>query len=142
MRGYSILNDVSKQEILKVVEQTGSVEEAAKVLDISKNSIYRLTTPEERRGLVRRRTRIPSLMHPEKEETPACLKVEAAPINLAGAYGKYTIEEDRTYITVSGEAGGYCLVGSIPLDQLSTFIKELQAIERNIGNAQPKLEVW
>lgn len=141
MRGYSILNEVSKQEILKVIEQTGSIEEAAKLLDISKTSIYRLTTPEERRGLVRHLTRTPSLMHPEKE-IPACLKLEASPINLAGAYGKYSIDEGRTYIAVSGEADGYGLVGSIPLDKLSTFIKELQAIERNISNAQPKLEVW
>lgn len=142
MRGYSILNEISKQEILKVIEQTGSVDEAAKQLDISRTSIFRLTTPDERRGLIRRRTCIPSLMHPETEETPACLKVDAAPINLTGAYGKYTIEEGRTYLIVSGEADGYNLVGSVPLDQLSTFIKEPQAIERNLGKASPKMEVW
>lgn len=142
MKGYSILKEISKQEILKVIEQTGSIEEAAKSLDISRTSIYRLTTPEERRGLIRRRTLVPSLMHPEKEEIPACLKVEAAPINLAGAYGKYTIEEDRKTMTVLAETADWVLGGTIPIDQLSTFIKELQAIERNIEKASPKMEVW
>lgn len=150
MKGYRILDEISISELLTMRNEQGMTNrEIAEALDVSRSSIYRLIGGGGPRRAVIRKTSTPSLMHPGKEEIPACLKVETAPINLAGAYGKYTIEygkytidEDRTYITVSGEAGGYCLVGSIPLDQLSTFIKELQAIERNISNAQPKLEVW
>ena len=75
-------------------------------------------------------------------EITACLKVEVAPINLAGAYGKYTINESRETIDILCETAEFIVAGVIPMDQLSTLIRELQAIERNIDKAQPRLEVW
>lgn len=143
MKGYRVLDEISISELLTMRnDQNMSNSEIAKSLDISRSTVYRLIGAGGPRRAVIRRTSTPSLMHPEKEEIPACLKVDAAPINLTGAYGKYTIDQDRKTVAVLAETEDWILGGSIPVDQLSTFIKELQAIERNIGNAQPKLEVW
>jgi transcriptional regulator with XRE-family HTH domain len=143
MKGYRILDEVSISELLTMRNEQGMTnQEIAEALDVSRSSIYRLIGGGGPRRAVIRKTSTPSLMHPEKEDIPACLKVEAAPINLAGAYGHYTVDEERASLYVLGRADDHDLAGYIPLDQLSTFIRELQAIERNIGNAQPKLEVW
>lgn len=142
MKGYRILDEISVSELLTMRNEQGMTnKEIAEALDVSRSSIYRLIGGGGPRRAMIRKTSTPSLMHPEKE-VPACLKVEAAPINLAGAYGKYTVDEERASLYVLGRSNGHDLAGYIPLDQLSTFIKELQAIERNISNAQPKMEVW
>ena len=143
MKGYRVLDEISISELLTMRnDQNMSNSEIAESLDISRSTVYRLIGSGGPRRAVIRRTSTPSLMHPEKEEIPACLKVDAAPIYLTGAYGSYIIERDGKSVYINGEADGYTVEGHISVDQLSTFIKELQAIERNIGNAQPKLEVW
>ena len=79
----------------------------------------------------------------KKEESPkACLKVEPSAISLTGAYGTYTIDEKREAIYIIAEVDGHEVSGYTPISELSTFIKELQAIERNLDKAKPKLEVW
>lgn len=144
MKGYPLDKEVSIPELLRMREEGMSNPEIAGVLDVSPHTIWRYIGPGPRaKNRVRGGTPVAvEIRRAEPAEVQACLSIGASPINLTGAYGKYTIEEERTYICISGEADGHEVNGSIPVDQLSTFIKELQAIERNIGKVQPRLEVW
>ena len=73
------------------------------------------------------------------EPVEACLKMEPSEIRLTGAYGKYAFAPDGDSISVIIDSDYFF---SVPRDQLSTFIRELQAIERNIGKVKTQLEVW
>lgn len=80
-----------------------------------------------------------------KKEEPiaACLKVEPTVVRLTGAFGCYEVNKADNLIAVElhpdGDTDAYF---DIPLDQLTTFIKELQAIERNVDRVKTQLEVW
>lgn len=73
---------------------------------------------------------------------PACLHVEPSTVNLAGAYGHYSIDAKQDTVTVFAEDSEFILTGVVKAEQLSTLIRELQAIERNIDKVKPKMEVW
>ena len=143
MKGYPLTNEISVQELLKMREEYGmSNPEIASALDVSQRTIWRYIGKGPRsknqiRGGTAVRTEV------KKEESPkACLKVEPSAINLTGAYGKYTIDEEQEAIFIIAEADGHEVSGYMPISELSTFIKELQAIERNLDKAKPKLEMW
>lgn len=75
----------------------------------------------------------------EKEPTKAVLALRKSAIQLAGSFANYTISPDRTLIDVEDASGR--VLYQFQADKLDTFIEELAAIQRNIGQAQP-MEMW
>ena len=139
MRGYKLTDEISIPELLKMRESGMSNSEIAESLDVSYKTICNYLG----KGGPRRQTgRAPHVQEraPMKDEpVEACLKMEPSEIRLTGAYGKYAFAPDGDSISVIID-GDYFF--SVPRDQLSTFIRELQAIERNIGKVKTQLEVW
>lgn len=139
MRGHKLTNEISIPELLKMRESGMSNSEIAESLDVSRETIIKYIG----KGGPRRQTVRPAIMptrEDEKDEpVQACLKVEPSEIRLTGAYGKYAFapDGDSIYVTIDSD-----YLFSVPRDQLSTFIRELQAIERNIGKVKTRLEVW
>lgn len=113
--------------------------EIAESLDVNYTTICRYLG----KGGPRRKTVRPAIM-PTREDAKdepvqACLKMEPSEIRLTGAYGKYTFAPDGDSISVIIDSDYFF---SVPRDQLSTFIRELQAIERNMDKVKTPLEVW
>lgn len=139
MRGYNLTNEVGIPELLKMRESGMSNSEIAESLDVGLSTIYRYIG----KGGPRRQTsRAPHVQEraPMKDgPVQACLKMEPSEIRLTGAYGKYEFAPDGDSISVIIDSDYFF---SVPRDQLSTFIRELQAIERNIGKVKTQLEVW
>lgn len=139
MRGYKLTNEISIPELLKMRESGMSNSEIAESLDVNYTTICRYLG----KGGPSRKTVRPAIM-PTREDAKdepvqACLKVEPSEIRLTGAYGKYEFSPDGDSISVIIDSDYFFCV---PRDQLSTFIRELQAIERNMDKVKTPLEVW
>lgn len=143
MKGYPLTNEVSVQEMLRMRTEYGmSNTEIASALDCSQRTVWGYIGKGPRsKNQNRGGTAVPAEIK-KKDPVEACLKVEPSAINLIGAYGHYTIDEKQEAIFILAERDGHELSGYMPIDQLSTLIKELQAIERNLDKAKPQLEVW
>ena len=139
MRGYKLTDEISIPELLKMRESGMSNSEIAESLDVGYSTIcHYLGKGGPRRKTVRPAI-TPTREDAKDEPVEACLKMEPSEIRLTGAYGKYEFAPDGDSISVIID-GDYFF--SVPRDQLSTFIRELQAIERNIGKVKTQLEVW
>lgn len=138
MRGYKLTNEISIPELLKMRESGMSNSKIAESLDVSYGTICRYLGGGGPRRQMRRAPHVPERTA-AKDEPEACLKMEPSEIRLTGAYGKYAFAPGGDSISVIID-GDYFF--SVPRDQLSTFIRELQAIERNIGKVKTPLEVW
>lgn len=139
MRGYKLTDEISIPELLKMRESGMSNSEIAESLDVSYKTICNYLG----KGGPRRQTRraLPAQERAPMKDEPveACLKMEPSKIRLTGAYGKYELAPDGDSISVAIDSDYFF---SVPKDRLSTFIRELQAIERNIGKVKTQLEVW
>ena len=143
MKGYPLDREVSIPELLKMREQGMSNPEIAASLDVSPHTIWSYIGPGPR-SKNRNRGGTPVSAEIKKEEPiAACLKVEPTVVRLTGAFGCYEVNKADSLIAVElhpdGDTDAYF---DIPLDQLTTFIKELQAIERNVDRVKTQLEVW
>ena len=139
MRGYNLTNEISVSELLKMRESGMSNSEIAESLDVGCSTIYRYLGGGGPRRQTRRALHVPERTAAKDEPVQACLKMEPSEIRLTGAYGKYAFAPDGDSISVIIDVDYFF---SVPRDQLSTFIRELQAIERNIGKVKTQLEVW
>ena len=139
MRGYKLTDEISIPELLKMRESGTSNSEIAESLDVSYKTICNYLGKGGPRRQTRRALHVPERTAAKDEPVQACLKMEPSEIRLTGAYGKYAFAPDGDSISVIID-GDYFF--SVPRDQLSTFIRELQAIERNIGKVKTQLEVW
>jgi hypothetical protein len=160
-RGF--MKDMNRADLLKMREGGMSNAAIAVSLGCSKTTVYQLIgkqppeiskrnkelgyiamrkenreKPTEEGYTVQRKA--PSMM-PRREEAPvkAVLAVRKSAIQLAGAFSNYTISPDRTLIDVEDASGR--VLYQFQADKLDTFIAELTAIQRNIGQAQP-MEMW
>lgn len=139
MRGYKLTNEISLPELLKMRESGMSNSEIAESLDVSYSTICRYLGGGGPRRQTRRVPHVQERAPMKDEPVQACLKMEPSEIRLTGAYGKYAFAPDGDSISVIIDSDYFFCV---PRDQLSTFIRELQAIERNIGKVKTPLEVW
>ena len=139
MRGYKLTDEISIPELLKMRESGMSTSEIAESLDVSYKTICNYLGKGGPRRQTRRAPHVQERAPMKDEPVEACLKMEPSEIRLTGAYGKYEFAPDGDSISVIID-GDYFF--SVPRDQLSTFIRELQAIERNIGKVKTQLEVW
>lgn len=139
MRGYKLTDEISIPELLKMRESGMSNSEIAESLDVCYKTIHHYLGKGGPRRQTRRASPVQERAPMKDEPVEACLKMEPSEIRLTGAYGKYEFAPDGDSISVIID-GDYFF--SVPRDQLSTFIRELQAIERNIGKVKTQLEVW
>ena len=139
MRGYKLTDEISIPELLKMRESGMSNSEIAESLDVSYKTICNYLGKGGPRRQTRRAPHVQERAPMKDEPVEACLKMEPSEIRLTGAYGKYAFAPDGDSISVIID-GDYFF--SVPRDQLSTCIRELQAIERNIGQVKTQLEVW
>lgn len=139
MRGYKLTDEISIPELLKMRESGMSNSEIAESLDVGYSTICHYLGKGGPRRQTRRALHVQEGTPVKDEPVEACLKVEPSEIRLTGAYGKYGFAPDGDSISVIIDSDYFF---SVPRDQLSTFIRELQAIERNIGKVKTQLEVW
>lgn len=139
MRGYKLTDEISIPELLKMRESGMSNSEIAESLDVGYTTICRYLGKGGPRRQARRALPVQERAPMKDEPVEACLKMEPSKIRLTGAYGKYELAPDGDSISV---AIGSDYFFSLPRDRLPTFIRELQAIERNIGKVKTQLEVW
>ena len=139
MRGYKLTDEISIPELLKMRESGMSNSEIAESLDVSYKTICNYLGKGGPRRQTRRAPHVQEGAPTKEEPVEACLKMEPSEIRLTGAYGKYAFTPDEDSISVAIDSDYFF---SVPRDQLSTFIRELQAIERNIGKVKTQLEVW
>ena len=139
MRGYKLTDEISIPELLKMRESGMSNSEIAESLDVSYKTICNYLGKGGPRRQTRRALHVPERTAAKDEPVQACLKMEPSEIRLTGAYGKYAFAPDGDSVSVIIDSDYFF---SVPRDQLSTFIRELQAIERNIGKVKTQLEVW
>lgn len=143
MKGYPLDREVSIPELLKMRESGMSNPEIAASLEVTPQTIRNYIGPGPR-SKNRSRGGTPVADEVMREESmAACLKVEPTVVRLTGAFGCYEVNKADCLIAVElhpdGDTDAYF---DIPLDQLTTFIKELQAIERNVDRVKTQLEVW
>ena len=139
MRGYKLTDEISIPERLKMRESGMSNSEIAESLDAGYSTICHYLGGGGPRRQTRRALPVQERAPMKDEPVEACLKMEPSEIRLTGAYGKYAFTPDEDSISVAIDSDYFF---SLPRDQLSTFIRELQAIERNIGKVKTQLEVW
>lgn len=165
-RGF--MKDMDKNELLKMREGGMSNAAIAASLGCSQSAVYNILgpMPKEMRSRIARETgarggrakwsnqteggytverKMKSFMHasevleqPEQEQAAAVLAVKRAPIMLSGQFMDYVVSADSKSVEVEKE--GRVLM-QIPAENLVTFIKELAAISRNIGEQKP-MQFW
>lgn len=133
--------DMSKPELLSMREQGMSNAEIAKSLDVSYTTVLNLIGKQPKgvrkpyvRGAVMKRE------EPELEDRTAYLMVEKSDLYVTGAVARYRLHPDRDYVSIIDE--DYEEIYKLEADKLETFIRELQAIARNIENSKQTLTMW
>lgn len=136
-----LLKDLNKSELLQMREQGMSNRDIANVLGCSYQTIRRAIGNQP---FAKRRNYYydAPMKTPTKQEEPqevheAALAVQRSALRLKGLFGEYEISDDGQTIEVTAP---FNIV--LNAEEIATFIKELQAIERNIDKVQPKLEMW
>ena len=163
-RNRGFMKDMDKTTLLKMREDGMTNAEIAVSLGCSKQTIYNIIGPmpaemrkrifrengtrnlkaakERREGgyTVERKMQsyMPKSEKPEPEQAEAVLAVKRAPVMLSGAFMDYVVSADSKSVEVEKE--GRVLM-QIPAENLTTFIKELAAISRNIGEQKP-MQFW
>lgn len=150
MRGRSILDDVTIDELLQMREQGMTNAEIADALDVGVNTVVRyigkqpkgLRKPYERKE--------PRPVEPKHEETAptACLVVQNREIELHGLHGKYTVScKEREVLASVNIFEDMDVV--ISLDDIENIVKklgeisaELQAIARKVNELNVSNEMW
>ena len=147
-KSHGLHKDLSQSELLSMREQGMSNAEIAEALGVGYQTILR-NIGKQPREVRRNSARGGATVKPDflekrlniPEEAPvACLAVEKSELFLTGAVARYRLDADRESITIINEAGEeHWAFETSNLDQ---FIRELQAIARNIEDSKQKLEMW
>lgn len=162
---HGLMKDMDKTTLLKMRDEEGlSYDEMAVRVGCSKSTLHRLLGPMSREERSKRQSaagkkgsatlwgktseggyrveRKTQSFRPQRNEpapVKAVLAVKKSPIRLSGAFMHYTICPGREMIEAETAEGRVLM--QIPADMLGTFIEELTAIQKNIGQAQP-MEMW
>lgn len=141
-----LYKDLSKSELLSMRESGMSNREIADSLAVSYNTVLRLIGKQPnglramRGGATTNTDFLNKSMNLPQEPDIACLAVEKSDLYLTGAVARYRLHPDRDRVTIIDEE--YEELYAIDADKLETFIRELQAIARNIENSRQPLEMW
>lgn len=141
--GKSLLNEVSRDELLSMRESGMTNQDIANTLGVSINTIYRhigAQPPGMRKNHVYIHEPIHKDTELQKDFEEAALIVEDRKISLAGLFAGYKVNIKAKEVVVFVEDGVDALV--IPFDQVENFARELRAISRHIGDLHIGSEAW
>lgn len=146
---HGFMSDMSRTELLAMREKGMTNREIANALSCSNSTIYNLigAMPKELRRSAMSyapRKAVESTMTCKKPDeagsNEACLNVTRKEIALTGAVKRYLIDPEEKTISVCSQDGDVEMI--LTTEELSGFVKEIQAIIRNIDKCQPVLEMW
>ena len=146
--GRKLTDDVSIEELMRMREEEGlSNYEIAQRVGVARNTIYRLIgkqpphvrdsygrqSTEKSRNAALAQTRLA-----EEEIVPASLVMEVRVARLIGQNSHYEVNEVTGEVLVIRNDD---VVFKLEQEELSDFIKELQAIQRHTTQLSP-MEAW
>ncbi len=145
-KSHGLHKDISQSELLSMREQGMSNSEIAEALGVGYQTILRNIgkQPREirrsRKALTKSDFLEKKMNLPEEEAPVACLAVRKSPLCLTGSVADYELDSEREKITITNAQRDYYF--RLEASNLEQFIRELQAIARNIEDSKQKLEMW
>ena len=130
------IDEVSVAEMLKMREAGMTNQDIANALDVSYQTIHRYLGVQPK-SIKKRYGFYKQKKETQEEKHEACLSVTCRTIDLSGVFASYTIADNAIKIIL--DEGSEFSVNS---EQLGDFIRELQAIQRNIDKLDKGREMW